>query len=96
MRLRGLGKLIKQACIDKMPARRCTLYCFLLERRGLGPLAPHSPAFMSQDTPSTKGISLFHSSFLSLSSSVASLMKAKWCVVGVVGSPGEQEEWLRY
>ncbi len=34
-----------------MPARRCTLYCFLFERRGLGPLAPHSPAFVSQDTP---------------------------------------------
>lgn len=54
MRLRGLesfSALIKQACIDKMPARRCTLYCFLFERRGLGPLAPHSPAFMSQDTP---------------------------------------------
>ncbi len=60
-----------------MPACRCTLYCFLFERRGLGPLVPRSPAFVSQDTPLHQRHPLFHSYFLSLSSSVASLMKEK-------------------
>lgn len=41
--LRGLESssvLSKWACIDKMPARRCTLYCFLFEPLGARTLSP--------------------------------------------------------